>query len=155
MDLESIVKYATLIALVSQVVVLAVPGLVALWVIVKYLRAQDVKGLIPAAVALTQDAKAMSWIDKGAPLADVVGTFTRNLQELARTRGLGSLTQAEIDHAKAMGSALHKANKMSETGYTGDPSATPPDDAPSAATISKIATAVAAKIVGEEESPKA
>ena len=135
MDIDSIGNYTQTAAAVIQALVVIITALVALWRWGKAQRAQGIRELIPAVVALVQDAKALSWSDKNRPLADVAGQVAANLQALARSRGLGDLTPAELEHARLLASAEHKALKLDAVGYSvGAPvPATAPKAAPQAA----------------------
>ena len=118
MDIDSIGNYAQTAAAVVQALVVIVTALVALWRWGKAQRAQSIRELIHAVVALVQDAKAQSWASDGKPLADVAGLVARNLRSLAASRGLGDLTPQELQHATELASAEHKALKLDAVGYS-------------------------------------
>ncbi len=114
-------EHAEEIARVAEALVVIVASLAALWRWLREQRAQGIRELVPAVVALVQDAKAQSWASDAKPMADVAGLVARNLRALAASRGLGELSPTEVEHGVALASATHKALKLEAAGYTGQP----------------------------------
>lgn len=116
--MEDFAKHAGDLAGVAQALVVIVSALAALWSWFQEKRHAGIRELVPAVVALVQDAArdyAAVKAGSGSKL-DKAKLAAEKLQELARKRGL-SLSPAEVEYHVSMASALHKANKLAEEGY--------------------------------------